>query len=108
MAYTWEELHKLQVKKLREIAEEQGDHAELHGFLTMHKEKLVPALCHVLGIEDHAHHEVVGIDKSAVKAQIRALKVERDAAEAAKDSVELKRVRRKIHRLKRKLHKATV
>ena len=89
MAYTWEELHKMTVKKLREIAEEQGDHTELHGFLTM-------------------HHEVVGIDKTAVKAQIRALKVERDAALDAKDSVELKRVRRKIHRLKRKLHKATV
>jgi len=106
--YTWEELHKMTVKKLREIAEEQGDHTELHGFLTMHKESLVPALCHVLGIEDHVHHEVVGIDKTAVKAQIRALKVERDAALDAKDSVELKRVRRKIHRLKRKLHKATV
>jgi len=108
MAYTWEELHKMPVKKLREIAEEQGDHTELHGFLTMHKESLVPALCHVLGIEDHVHHEVVGIDKAAIKARIKELKVERDEALTAKDSVQLKRVRRKIHRLKRKLHKATV
>jgi hypothetical protein len=108
MDHTWEELHKMPVKKLRQIAEELGDHTELHGFLTMHKENLVPALCHVLGIEDHAHHEVVGIDKTAVKAEIRALKVERDAAIAAKDSVELKRIRRRIHRLKRQLHKATV
>ena len=70
MAYTWEELHKMPVKRLREIAEEQGEHQELHGYLTMHKEHLVPALCHVLDIEDHAHHEVVGINKTAVKAQI--------------------------------------
>ena len=108
MAYTWEELHKMPVKKLREIAEEQGDHTELHGFLTMHKENLVPVLCHVLGIEDHVHHEVVGVDKASIKALIKELKVERDEALTAKDPVQLKRVRRKIHRLKRKLHKATV
>ena len=108
MTHTWEELHKMPVKKLREIAEELGDHDELHGYSTMHKEKLVPALCHVLGIEDHAHHEVVGIDKAAIKGKIRELKVARDEALAAGDSVQLKRVRRKIHRLKRRLHKATV
>jgi DNA-binding transcriptional MerR regulator len=108
MEYTWETLHKMPVKKLREIAEELGDHEELHGFLTMHKENLVPALCHAFGIEDHAHHEVVGVDKAAIKAEIRELKKQRDEALDAKDSVQLKRVRRKIHRLKRKLHKATV
>lgn len=108
MDYTWEELHKTPVKKLREIAEELGEHEELHGYSTMHKEELVPALCHALGIEDHAHHEVVGINKAAIKKRIRALKKERDEALAAGDSVELKRVRRKIHRLKRKIHKATV
>ena len=108
MEHTWEELHKTPVKKLRQIAEELGDHDELHGYSTMHKEELVPALCHVLGIEDHAHHEVVGIDKAAIKARIRELKVERQAALEAGDSVGLKRARRKIHRLKRQLHKATV
>jgi hypothetical protein len=108
MEYTWEDLHKMPVKKLREIAEGLGDHEELHGFLTMHKENLVPALCHVLGVEDHAHHEVVGVDKAAIKAQIRELKLKRDEVLAQKDPVELKRIRRKIHRLKRKLHKATV
>ena len=108
MDYTWEDLHKMPVKKLRDIAEELGDHDELHGFLTMHKEHLVPALCHALGIEDHAHHEVVGVDKAAIKAEIRELKQQRNEVLAAKDPVELKRIRRKIHRLKRKLHKATV
>lgn len=108
MAHTWEELHKTPVKKLREIAEELGEHEELRGFLTMHKETLVPAICHVLGVEDHAHHEVVGVDKAAIKARIRELKLQRDEILAQKDPVELKRIRRKIHRLKRKLHKATV
>ena len=92
MAYTWEELHKTPVKKLREIAEELGDQDELHGYSTMHKELLVPALCHVLGIEDHAHHEVVGVDKSTIKARIKELKVERDEALAAGDRVQLKRI----------------
>jgi hypothetical protein len=108
MDYTWDDLRKMPVKKLREIAEELGDHEELHGFLTMHKEQLVPALCHVLGVEDHAHHEIIGVDKASIKAQIRELKLQRDEVLAAKDPVELKRIRRKIHRLKRKLHKATV
>jgi len=108
MAYTWEELHKMPVKRLREIAEDLGEHEELHGYSTMHKENLVPALCHVLGIEDHAHHEVVGVDKTAIKARIRELKARRDEAVAAGDAVQLKRIRRKIHRLKRELHKATV
>ena len=108
MEYTWEDLRKTPVKKLREIAEGLGEHEELHGYLTMHKEDLVPALCHVLGIEDHAHHEIVGVDKASIKARIKKLKVQRDEALAAGDSVQLKRLRRKIHRLKRELHKATV
>ena len=107
MGYTWEELHKLTVSRLREIASEM-DHEELHGYRTMHKEQLLPALCHALGIEDHAHHEIVGINKARVKARIRELKVQRDAALSARDSEQLKRVRRKIHRLKRALHRATV
>ena len=74
----------------------------------MHKEHLIPALCTALGIEAHHHHEVVGIDKGKIKAQIRALKVERNAALEAHDHAELKKVRRKIRGLKRKIRKATV
>lgn len=105
--HTWDSLHKLTVTKLRQIAKEL-DYEELHGYRTMHKEQLLPALCHALGIEDHAHHEIVGIDKTAVKARIRELKTQRDAAIAVHDSAELKRIRRRIHRLKRRLHRATV
>ncbi len=105
--HTYEELHGMTVAQLREVAEGIEDDA-LHGYTTMHKEALLPALCKVLGIEAHEHHEVVGIDKGAVKESIRALKKEREAAIASSDRAELKRVRRKIRSLKRKLRKATV
>ncbi len=105
--HTWEDLHGMTVARLREIA--GGiEHDALHGYSTMHKGPLVQALCEALGIEAHAHHEVVGINKGRVKKQIRSLKVRRDEALAAGDRVELKRVRRKIHRLKHKLRRATV
>ncbi|MBN1482107.1 hypothetical protein EH223_07605 [candidate division KSB1 bacterium] len=105
MDYTWEQLHKMRVADLRAIAE-SIEHDELQGYTTMHKEQLVPALCHALGIEDHAHHEVVGLNKTAIKQKIRALKKERDAALEAKDKSKLKEVRREIHYLKLKLRKA--
>ncbi len=106
MDYTWEELHKMRVADLRDIAKDI-EHEELQGFSTMHKEQLVPALCHALGIEDHAHHEVVGVNKTVIKQKIRALKKERDAALESKDTEKLKQVRRDIHHLKLKLRKAT-
>jgi hypothetical protein len=74
----------------------------------MHKDELLKALCKVLGIEAHEHHDVVGINKSQIKAQIRELKVQRDALMEAHDHRQLKLVRRKIHHLKRRIHKATV
>ena len=107
MPHTWEEIHKMTVVQLREIAHEI-EHDALHGFSTMHKEELIPALCEALGIEAHAHHEVVGLDKASVKAEIRKLKVKRDEAFAAGDHTEVKRVRRRMHRLKGKLRRATI
>ncbi len=107
MAYTYEQLSKLTVAQLREIA--QGvEHDAMKGFSTMHKEKLLPALCTALGIEAHVHHEVKGMNKSAVKAEIRQLKVKRDAALESKNFVEYKKAIRRIHDLKRTLHKAMV
>jgi hypothetical protein len=107
MAHTYEDLHGMTVAQLREVAE-GIEHDALHGYSTMHKEELLPALCTALGIEAHEHHEVVGINKSKVKEQIRALKVERDQLVESGDSKQLKRVRRTIRRLKRKIRKATV
>jgi hypothetical protein len=107
MPHTWEELHDMTVARLREIAHEM-EHDALHGYSTMHKEDLIPALCEALGIESHAHHEVVGLNKVAVKAEIRELKGKRDEAFAAGNHTEVKRVRRRIHRLKGKLRRATI
>lgn len=107
MAHTWDELHEMTVARLREVAQEI-EHDALHGYSTMHKEELIPALCDALGIEAHAHHEVVGIDKAAVKAEIRELKVKRDEAFAAGNNAEVRRARRRIHRLKGKLRRATI
>ncbi len=104
---TFEVLHKKTVAELRDIA--QGiEHDALHGYSTMHKEHLVPALCTALGIEAHAHHEVVGINKDRVKGKIRELKVERQKALEAGDHAQLKLVRKRIKSLKRKIRRATV
>ncbi|MDH3253927.1 MAG: hypothetical protein OEM62_02970 [Acidobacteriota bacterium] len=107
MAQTYEELHGMTVAQLRDVA--QGiEYEALHGYSTMHKEDLLVALCAALGIEAHEHHEVVGINKGAVKAKIRTLKAERAALIESGDSLQLKRVRRRIRGLKRKIRKATV
>jgi hypothetical protein len=105
--HTFESLSAMNVSQLREIADGM-EHDELHGFSTMHKEVLVPALCHAFGIPDHVVHKVVGIDKASIKKKIRALKVERGAALEAKDSAKVKKIRRQIHSLKRRIHQATV
>lgn len=106
MEITYDELHTKTVAQLREMAREI-DHDAVRGYSTMHKEPLVQAICTALGIEAHEHHEVVGINKSKVKGQIRELKVKRDKALEKHDHKKLKEVRREIHRLKHKLRAAT-
>ena len=107
MAHTYEELRHMTVAQLREIAE-GIENEELRGYKSLKKGQLIPLLCKILGIEEHVHHEVVGVNKGQIKAMIREAKVERDAALEAHDHKQLKVVRRKIHRLKRKIHRATV
>jgi len=107
MSHTYEELKAMKVAQLREIAD-GIQHEALAGHSTMHKEKLLPALCLALGIEAHEHHEVVGVDKRKVKVAIRALKKKRDEALAANDRKVFKESLREIHRLKNKLRRATV
>jgi uncharacterized protein YpiB (UPF0302 family) len=65
-------------------------------------------VCTALGIDMHVHHEVVGIDKTAIKTKIKALKQKRDEALAAKDSNTYRRVLRQIHHMKREIRRATV
>jgi DNA-binding IclR family transcriptional regulator len=106
MAYTYEQLKHMTLADLREISK-GSEHAAVQGYTQMNKEHLVGALAKALGIQ-HTHHDVVGIDKSTIKARIRELKTQRAAAIEAHDSAQLKAVRRNIHRLKRQIHKATV
>lgn len=107
MAYTYDELHTKTVAQLRQIAKAE-DHDSLRGYSTLHKAELLHALCQVFGIDEHVHHEVVGVDKGKIKATIRELKKQRDAALEAHDSAQLKHVRKRIKRLKRHIRKATV
>lgn len=105
MAYTYEQLHKMTVAELRKIADEI-DHEATKGHSTMHKEKLVSALCQALDIEAHVHHQAKGIDKASLKIEIRSLKKKRNAATASKDYAQLKEIRQHIHDLKVKLRRA--
>ena len=107
MAYTYDQLSAMTVAQLREIAKGM-EHEAVKGASTMHKEKLLPALCTALGIEAHKHHVVVGLNKSQIKSEIRSLKKKRDAALAAKDHKQFKAVLRRIHHLKNKLRQAIV
>lgn len=107
MSYTFEELKKKTVADLRKIA--SGiEHEVLKGYTLLHKEQLLKAVCKALDIDMHVHHEVVGLDKSSIKLQIRKLKKRRDDALATHNHAELKFVRHKIRILKKALRKATV
>ncbi|HKZ77444.1 MAG TPA: Rho termination factor N-terminal domain-containing protein [Pyrinomonadaceae bacterium] len=106
MAYTFEELKHKTVAELREIA--KGiEHEAVQGYTQLNKEHLIVAISKALGLQ-HEHHQVVGVDKAAIKTRIREMKRKRDEALAAHDHQQLKVVRRTIHRLKRNIHKATV
>ncbi|HVR29340.1 MAG TPA: hypothetical protein VMS86_07365 [Thermoanaerobaculia bacterium] len=107
MAHTYEELSGMTVAELRDIAKEL-DHEAVQGSTQMNKEHLLPALCTALGIEAHAHHVVVGIDKAGIKSKIRQLKSQRDEVLKGGDHRRLRRVRRRIHRLKRRIRRHMV
>jgi len=107
MAYTHQELKHKTLAELREIAKD-NEHEAVQGYTQLNKEHLVIALCKALNIDIHEHHDVVGIDKAAIKSKIKALKTKRDAAVTAHDRAGLQRARRGSHRLKRQIHKATV
>lgn len=107
MSHTFEELKKKNVAQLREIA--AGiEHEAVKGYTQLNKEHLLEAVCKALNIDMHVHHEVIGVDKTKIKSEIKALKKKRDEAIAAKNRDDLKRVRRKIRNLKKTLRRATV
>ena len=104
MAYTYDELKEKTIAELREIAKDVANDA-VQGFSQMNKEHLLPALCGALGVDTLEHHVAVGIDKPALKAKIKTLKLERDAALVAHDHDALKNVRRQIHRITRDIRR---
>jgi hypothetical protein len=97
----------MSVAELRKIAD-GVEHEAVHGHSTMHKEKLLPALCKALNIETHVHHKVIGINKTAMKAEIKSWKKKRTEALAIKDYVKLSEIRQHIHDLKVKLRNSIV
>jgi hypothetical protein len=103
MAYTYHELKAKTIQELREIAKGAENQDAVQGYSQLNKEHLLPALCKALGIDTHEHHQVVGIDKPAIKAKMRDLKRERDAALEAHDSAKLKSLRRQIHHYNRQI-----
>ena len=107
MAHTYEELKHMTVAQMRDIAA-GNEHEALQGYTQLRKAELLEALCTALGIEAHEHHEVIGIDKRAIKGQIRELKSKRDELLAAGEKADYKKTLRRIHGLKHRLRKAMV
>jgi hypothetical protein len=107
MEYTYDQLKKMKVAELREIA--AGiEHEAVQGYTQLNKEHLLSALCSALNIDTHARHKIKapGIDKAGIKSQMKELKKERNAALEAHDHGQLKKVRRQMHGLRRSLRKA--
>ena len=107
MEHTFKELKKMTVAQLREIAAEI-EHEAVQGYTQLNKEHLIEAICKALNIDMYEHHVAVGIDKTSIKANIKALKKERDSAIEAHDYKKLREVRRQIKKLKNKLRRAMV
>ena len=103
MAYTYHELKEKNIQELRDIAKGVENQEAVKGYSQLNKEHLLPALCKALGVESHEHHDVVGIDKPAIKAKMKALRAKRDAAVQAHDHDGLRSLRRQIHRLNRQI-----
>jgi hypothetical protein len=107
MAHTYHELKEKTVADLREIA--KGiEHEAVEGATQMNKDHLLKALCTALGIDMHEHHEVVGVDKAAIKVKIRDLRKKRDEILASQDRSQLRGVLRQIHAFKRTIRRAMV
>ncbi|MBN2414822.1 hypothetical protein JXO52_03225 [bacterium] len=84
------------------------DHEAVKGYTQMNKDHLIEAICKAMDIPMHEHHEVVGVNKTAIRQNIRELKKKRDNALAAKKPDEYRAARKKIKELKHALRKATV
>jgi hypothetical protein len=107
MSHTFDELKNQTVAQLRDIAKDIDSEA-VKGYTQLNKEHLLKALCTALHIDMHGHREIVGLNKTEVKAKIKALMQKRGQALEAKDHNTLKIVRSRIHGLKKKLRRAAI
>lgn len=107
MEYTYDQLKKMKVSQLREIAA-GTEHEAVKGYTQLNKEHLLAALCKALNVDTHTRHKIkaAGFDKAGIKSQMKELKKQRDAALEAHDHAQLKKVRRQLHELRRSLRKA--
>jgi len=105
MSYSHKELKGKTAAQLKEIA--AGiEHDAVKGYTQMNKDHLIRSICTALGIHIHEHHEEVGVDRSALKSKIRALKKERDKILEGDDRKQLKAIRHRIKEYRKKLRKA--
>ena len=107
MTYTHHDLKEKTLAELKVIAAGIEDEA-IKGYSQMNKEHLVKQLCAALKIDMHEHHTARIPEKTGIKAQIRALKLDRDKLMGAHDHKQLGEIRERIGRLKHKLRKAAV
>lgn len=101
---TWDDLAKLTVSRLRELATED---TQLTNATGLDKPELMEALAQIYGLERPQQRRAEGL--KALKLQMKVVKKERDellgAAPAGRDRARLKRVRVQMRRLKRQMRK---
>jgi len=107
MDYTYKDLKHMTVAQMREIAAATGEDG-IKGYTQLNKDHLLEAICNFYHIDMHEHHDIVGIDKSKVKAKIKELKKQRDEALEKKDKEKLVASRKEIKKLKKELRRAMV
>lgn len=107
MPASYKEMKHMNKTDLQEIAKTL-DHEAVKGYTQMNKDHLIEALCIAQDIPMHEQHEIVGLDKTAVKKQIRQLKKERDQALKDNKPEVFRAARRQIKELKHQLRNATV
>src|SRR5260221_12384797 len=89
MAHTFPELKSKALAELREIA--AGiEHEAVKGYTQLNKDHLLAALCKALNIDMPVHHEVKGVDKTAIKTKTGEGKKKPAEGPAAKDRGERK------------------
>jgi hypothetical protein len=100
------DMQKMTVTKLREEAMKHQGIVGAHG---MNKDQLITALAPIFGIDleaaARAAHERFAGNKTGLKQEIRALKVQRDATIAEHNAATLKQIRERIKTRKRRLRK---